>query len=617
MQSSRPPSIPLRFGPFEVDLAAGELRKRGRKVPLQDQPFKILALVLQRPGELVTREEFQRALWPGNAFGEFDEGLNKAVQKLRQALEDSSDNPRFIETLPRKGYRFIAALERLADVSAAATTEVPDTSATPVLRRNRPFLWLLLGGVLSAAGVGVAWWMHRTSASMPLGLTQLTTDTGLTYQPALSPDGKLVAYASDRAGQGHLDIWLQQVPRGEPIRVTHDGADDSEPSFSPDGRSIVFRSDRGGGGIYVVSTLGGEARKIVEQGRQPRYSPDGAWIAYWCGPQHLGGGLYVVPSVGGQPKQLVNGYARSPVWTPDGQHVLFRTIVEDWWVVPLSGGPHVKTGVVKLLQKRGFSAGVEFPQLLRPDPELWLADGNSVVFSGKNGDSTELWKISISQKSWQVAGEPQRLTVGAGLYSHASVSASGRLVFSSLARNADVWSLPIDAVHGKVTGEMQDLTHDAADDVSPSVSTDGKHMVFESNRTGKRVVWTKDLETGQEKALTNTPSGENLPLISADGSLVAYVITNLPDYNYELYMIPFEGGTPKKIICDKCVQPLQWSSDRSKILLSVDDEQDPPGHLAWLDVRTGQRVKLLQLPKDVICSGWLPPDERWISFTRV
>ena len=75
---------------------------------------------------------------------------------------------------------------------------------------------------------------------------------------------------------------------------------------------------------------------------------------------------------------------------------------------------------------------------------------------------------------------------------------------------------------------MQDLTHDAADDVSPSVSTDGKRMVFESNRTGKRVVWTKDLETGQEKALTNTPSGENLPLISADGSLVAYVITNLP-----------------------------------------------------------------------------------------
>src|SRR5260370_2938374 len=105
------PAPVVRFGTFEVDLVAAELRKRGRKVPLQDQPFKVLALLLQRPGELVTREELQRALWPGDAFGEFDEGLNKAIQKLRQALDDSTDSPKYIETLPRKGYRFIAVVE--------------------------------------------------------------------------------------------------------------------------------------------------------------------------------------------------------------------------------------------------------------------------------------------------------------------------------------------------------------------------------------------------------------------------------------------------------------------------------------------------------------------------
>src|SRR5467141_814604 len=133
MQPSRHPPFSVRFGPFEVDLAAAQLRKRGRKVPLQDQPFKVLTLLLQRPGELVTREELQRALWPGDTFGEFDEGLNKAVQKLRQALEDSSDSPRFIETLPRKGYRFIAVVESPVEEAGATAPQpipVPDRAVT-------------------------------------------------------------------------------------------------------------------------------------------------------------------------------------------------------------------------------------------------------------------------------------------------------------------------------------------------------------------------------------------------------------------------------------------------------------------------------------------------------
>src|SRR5439155_13391045 len=171
MQPSASPSIPIRFGPFEVDLAATELRKRGRKVPLQDQPFKVLALLVQRPGDLVSREELQRALWPSDTFGEFDEGLNKAVQKLRQALDDSSDNPRFIETLPRKGYRFIAAVESSIE-GAAATASQPAPAAGPPsvepIKRRRAdvWAWLLVGIVLLALLVvaGVHFWtVHPTS----------------------------------------------------------------------------------------------------------------------------------------------------------------------------------------------------------------------------------------------------------------------------------------------------------------------------------------------------------------------------------------------------------------------------------------------------------------------
>src|SRR5260370_42335029 len=111
MQPSRSSPMVVRFGSFEADLEAAELRKRGRKVPLQDQPFKVLALLLRCPGKLVTREEIQQALWPGDTFVQFDEGLNKAIQKLRQSLDESTENPRFIETIPRKGHRFLAVGE--------------------------------------------------------------------------------------------------------------------------------------------------------------------------------------------------------------------------------------------------------------------------------------------------------------------------------------------------------------------------------------------------------------------------------------------------------------------------------------------------------------------------
>src|SRR5216684_3407273 len=111
MESSSASANSLRFGLYEVDLAAGELRKRGRKVVLQDQPFKLLTLLLRRPGEVVTREELQQALWPTDTFVEFDLSLNKAVQKLRQALGDSPDNPHLIETVPRRGYRLITPVE--------------------------------------------------------------------------------------------------------------------------------------------------------------------------------------------------------------------------------------------------------------------------------------------------------------------------------------------------------------------------------------------------------------------------------------------------------------------------------------------------------------------------
>jgi DNA-binding winged helix-turn-helix (wHTH) protein len=122
---STPGCSPLvtRFDAFEVDLRAGELYKTGRKIKLQVLPFQALALLLERPGKVITREEFEKRLWPGDTFVDFDHSLNTAIKKLRQALGDDNKKPRFVETLPKRGYRFIGTVEQTAKVSAPATAK--------------------------------------------------------------------------------------------------------------------------------------------------------------------------------------------------------------------------------------------------------------------------------------------------------------------------------------------------------------------------------------------------------------------------------------------------------------------------------------------------------------
>src|SRR2546425_562938 len=130
MNNSTLPATSLRFGVYEFDLRSGELRKHGIRIKLQEQPCQILAILLEHRGEMVTREQLQHRLWPSDTFVDFDHSLNTAVMRLREALNDSSENPRFIETLPRRGYRFVAPVEEL-DSSDPKKAAEAHSSATP------------------------------------------------------------------------------------------------------------------------------------------------------------------------------------------------------------------------------------------------------------------------------------------------------------------------------------------------------------------------------------------------------------------------------------------------------------------------------------------------------
>jgi hypothetical protein len=174
------------------------------------------------------------------------------------------------------------------------------------------------------------------------------------------------------------------VSGGEAIQLTRDPADDSEPVFSADGSKLAFHSDRDGGGVYVMSALGGEARRIARQGRQPRFSPDGTQIAYSVG-SVIYGKIYVVPSEGGQTRQIQPDFttARNPIWCPDGKHLLFAGGQSgdggDWWVAALDGVPAIQTGAVGVFQQHGLSLGLN-TLAGSGFPELWLPGTDSVIF---------------------------------------------------------------------------------------------------------------------------------------------------------------------------------------------------------------------------------------------
>jgi Tol biopolymer transport system component len=179
--------------------------------------------------------------------------------------------------------------------------------------------------------------------------------------------------------------------------------------------------------------------------------------------------------------------------------------------------------------------------------------------------------------------------------------------------NADIWSLPIDTNHPQKAGELIRLTSNAADDLSPSISADGKRIVFESLRTGKRLVWKKDLETGQETELITTPSDEALPKITADGSIVAFLVANYQKQKVlskpDIYTVPFTGGQPRKV-CGECGILGGWSPGSARILYYDEDTQA----LSLLDPAYGSKHKILDETGHTFWDGRFSPDGRWIAF---
>jgi serine/threonine protein kinase len=462
--------------------------------------------------------------------------------------------------------------------------------------------------VLLAGAGGWLWWHSKAAKTTVRPLTRLTSN-GVSVNPSISPDGKLLAYEATIGGP-NPDIWMQQIGGGKAIQITHEKEGAFYPAFSPDGTQIAYQSH---GGIYEVTALGGDVRLITSDGFQPAYAAGGAAIVFKDSHDHL----FTIPRMGGtpvaiQPEFLVFTFALSP----DGSKLLAmayrnaRMSEEDlkrWWVIPISGGKAVEAAPPPLPPGERFA----------PLPLAWtMPDTNSgqqwVICSRRVGDTFNVFRVAIAGDG-KVTSAPEQLTFTAGS-GGASVSENGRMVFVSFGGlTTNLWSIPIDTNRAQVTGDRQNLTQvEDVRDYSPSLSRDGKRLAFLSGDyigSLDRLV-VKDLATGRETQLAQgLPSGTGGPNISPDGSFVVYY--KYADTRFDIYSISTAGGSPR-LVCRGCGMPRGFSSDGARLL--TQDWAHDIDKIGLVDVATGKATDVLSDPQHNLWYAYYSWDDKWIGF---
>ena len=523
---------------------------------------------------------------------------------------------------PQRRWQSMADLKiALQELKEESDSGKLSSAAAPPPRRSAA-LRIVLPAVVALIAIvyGVLWWQSR-KPPVPgqLEITRLTFDTGITRNPSISPDGKLVAYESDRVGQGNTDIYVQQVslPQASARQLTDNGANNIQPSFSPDGR-IVFRSERDGGGIYIVDALGGGGeRRIADRGWRPSFSPDGTMILYTevADPVSVGPSrMYLVSPEGGTPKPFQpefivgahGGIGPIAIWSPDGKFVLFPGYratdpkTDDWWVAPVDGGPAVQTGAVRNITQTGAVS-------IYPIPMVWFS--NRIIFcKGTTIEGINLYSMEINAKNWQVSGTPQTLTSGTETQAEPSVAKDGRMVFSSTKMKISIFGLPLNPVQGTAAGEPQKVTQDEMVKTQPAISRDGSKLVYGAYgrvSSGTMEIRLRDMGSGRETPVATTSmSFLFFPKISADGSEIVY--GDLVNKKWSSFLVAGETSGSRQI-CDDCVIRCFYTNSKDAIVQYGNE-------LVRQNLSDGNRTPVLKISAGTIQDACLSADDRWLAF---
>jgi Tol biopolymer transport system component/DNA-binding winged helix-turn-helix (wHTH) protein len=598
-------SVRYRFGTFELDTRSAELRRNGVKLRLQEQPFLVLRKLLETAGVLVTREELQDALWPADTFVDFDTSLNTVIKRLREALSDSADVPVFIETIPRRGYRFLAPVQVLPNGGESkaesvgaevAAPEVAPVAPTREVRRRR--FGPMFGGLALAAVLGggaVAW---RTPQAMP----RITDSTQLTF------DGLSKGNLHTHGGFIYLNeqlpdrVTLVQVPIAGGLPKVLDASEDGLylSDVSRDGgKLLVLTPDRNhqSARLRVMELASGSIRDVADVFRgDASWAPDGKII--YTDDQDV----YEMEADGSRPRKLFS--ASGPVdgirFSPNGSKISFTVgskINSDhtlWEARADGSNPHQI--LTELTESQEVCCG------------RWTPDGNFFLFQIMRDGASKIWVLPEHAPLWNLHPRPLQLTTGPpNFYMGAPTPDGKKLIVTSAEPRAEL--VRYDGGSGQYVPFLRGIS---AGDVEPSRDT--RSVVYVRYPEG--TLWRAKEDGSNATQLTGPSLRVSLPHWSPDGSRIAFAGAR-PGKPWNIFLIPSAGG-PAEQISSGAIADLDptWSADGSKIAFG---QRRAVGgkHTDSIQILDLATRKIEQLPgSDEICCPRWSADGKFILATH-
>jgi Tol biopolymer transport system component/DNA-binding winged helix-turn-helix (wHTH) protein len=573
-----------RFGNVDIDIANLQITVDGAIRPLEPKAFRLLQFLIENPGRAVSKDEILAAVWPDAAVT--DNALTRAIAQLRKALGDHSREPRFIETIPTIGYRFLIQPD-----SQLETVPPPPSPSS-----RRPVLLLAVIAILLLSLAAVAYRQTRQTPAAPTfrSNAQVTSSNGLDINAAFSPDGHLLAYASDRTGA--FEIYVRPLDAGaRETRITANAGQNLFPSFSPDGQAIAYSALRTPG-IYRTPAFGGAVERLTSFGAQPAWSPDGKWIVflshgrptlgttdyYWPAPDSS---LWIVSANGGTPRQIASrakleGGQAFPSWSSDGREIRFvnyASRVASLWTYRLDGD---------VLEKR-----FELPAGATLGSAIFSRDSRRLYYisSKLNGD-IGVWSLRLNALTLTPVGKPEPMyQPSIGVPRDLALSPDGaRLAFTTILSKSRI--LIQNLTGDQPAGDPMEFNQETGFRHSvPGWSPDGRAIVYTKLPVGRRAQsWVNRLDGSPPIPIGRGIQAHNYPHFRPDGKVIRQLV-KVPGEPDEIQDVSLDDGSVTNYPAGTRLDQPTFSPDGRSAAFHTEE----PIHQVWkLDIRSRLRTQL-------------------------
>lgn len=615
----------VRFGLFEVDLARATLTRQGVRLRIQEQPFRILELLLRQSGEIVSREALRQSLWPEGTHVNFDGSLNAALKKLRAALQDDAENPRFVETVPRQGYRFVAPVHFISEPPVAVLNgqgtgvDDADKSIEVRLRLNPNFSEDLPPGgthwdqqrvertqrwfdfLLLTAGILFGSWLlffivYPVPSPSVQRVNRITNDGRIDEWGGIVSDGTRIFFLERAAG--HWNLMQTSVEGGNAEKIAAPFENTRLFAVSPDHSQFLvgqFARRDEEMALWLWPVQGGEPRRLGEAtGHDPAWSPDAMQIVFVRGHD-----LYSVRRDGTQLRKLlhVDGDPRAPAWSPDSRYIRFTVDVNEY------GTQSIWEATAEGSNPHPILAGGNQPS--RQSSGTWTSDGKYFLFSGCEQYDCNLWAMR-DVWSWfrRSHHTPVPLTSGPDALNVATPAQTGSRIFAFSFRSRRELE-KLDPRTMRSTTLSLDTHAEQAD-----VSRDEEMIVYSDRPDGS--LWRSRTDGSQRLRLTSAPLSGAAPRWSPKGEQILFTGVR-PGQTGQIYIVESDGGALRPVLPEGWEGAhADWSPDGYRIAVVMRNRKTHPQFALYTLEPTTAVWKELPDSKELGEPRW-SPDGRYIA----